>query len=179
MSATCSICYKQFGDEHHACALKCGHVFGYVCVQIMICLQEQTDMLTKPTCPLCKTPFTQKNVRRIFLDFSESPAEKEEEEEDDERKRNVPIEKEKSNLMRTRTFNDLYRYFEGQTEMLVHRNRHTLESIVEDDVSELEEDNLAFTEDLDDNDRDSILESEILNDDTDDEESCDPSCNIM
>ncbi|TFK67212.1 hypothetical protein BDN72DRAFT_112218 [Pluteus cervinus] len=57
--STCDVCLETFGQENKApCSIPCGHVF---CVG---CLHH----IGRPSCPLCRVPFTQQSVTKLHVD---------------------------------------------------------------------------------------------------------------
>lgn len=58
----CSLCKRPATTtgEHQACALSCGHIFGYSCIINYFSLN--------PDCPFCNTPIRQREIRMLFFD---------------------------------------------------------------------------------------------------------------
>ncbi|OHT12688.1 hypothetical protein TRFO_17396 [Tritrichomonas foetus] len=58
----CPICLSSIGSEgdHQICTLKCGHLFGYIC--LIQCLEN------KPECPVCRRKATGKDVVQLVWD---------------------------------------------------------------------------------------------------------------
>ncbi|XP_026750913.2 E3 ubiquitin-protein ligase RFWD3-like [Galleria mellonella] len=61
---TCPICLDSWGNsgEHRLVALKCGHLFGYQCVERWLKAQPAKDR----SCPTCKSKATIKDIRYIY-----------------------------------------------------------------------------------------------------------------
>ncbi|KAF8628299.1 hypothetical protein AX17_006002 [Amanita inopinata Kibby_2008] len=67
-SSNCDVCLEQFGSDNKApCSIQCGHVFCADCI----------NRLTRPVCPLCRTPFDQRTCFKLHVDMDngrKSPA---------------------------------------------------------------------------------------------------------
>ena len=57
---SCSICFQEFDENlHHlSCITKCFHTFCFSCLS--------SKMLSPKICPACRTPFTSKDVQKLF-----------------------------------------------------------------------------------------------------------------
>ncbi|KAK9694787.1 Ring finger domain [Popillia japonica] len=62
-SQSCPICFDAWttNGDHRLCALKCGHLFGYNCVNRWLLLNLQD-----PRCPTCKDKAGVEDIRYIF-----------------------------------------------------------------------------------------------------------------
>ncbi|KAJ7251110.1 hypothetical protein B0H12DRAFT_1018771 [Mycena haematopus] len=57
--SACDVCLEPFGAELKApCSITCGHVFCLNCLQ----------QVSRPTCPLCRTPFDARHTIRLHID---------------------------------------------------------------------------------------------------------------
>lgn len=63
----CLICFKQLkADTHQACAVRCGHVFGYTCIQTLMETND-TQPVTSRSCPVCKCEFDTHDILRLYF----------------------------------------------------------------------------------------------------------------
>ncbi|KAI3614333.1 hypothetical protein WG66_000191 [Moniliophthora roreri] len=58
--SACDVCLEGFGDALKApCSIDCGHVFCVDCI----------DHITRPLCPLCRTPYDPRYVSKLHVDL--------------------------------------------------------------------------------------------------------------
>ncbi|KAI0371939.1 hypothetical protein BV20DRAFT_131242 [Pilatotrama ljubarskyi] len=62
-NSQCDVCLDNYTTTREPYAISCGHVFCQRCLQSLI----------RPSCPLCRTPFHELEVRRLHVDKATLP----------------------------------------------------------------------------------------------------------
>lgn len=67
-SQTCVICMEAFTvhGEHQTSCLKCGHLFGYKCIEKWIRLRTVRAKKLLASCPSCNKPARKNDIRRLM-----------------------------------------------------------------------------------------------------------------
>lgn len=67
-ATTCTICFDPWtlNGSHRVCSLKCGHLFGYGCIEKWINQIIRKNRNDKAKCPTCNAPAVKRDIRPIF-----------------------------------------------------------------------------------------------------------------
>ncbi|KAI0826627.1 hypothetical protein BC628DRAFT_1319753 [Trametes gibbosa] len=63
-NSQCDVCLDNYTAFREPNVITCGHVFCRRCLQSLV----------RPSCPLCRTPFFEQDVRRLHVDKATLPS---------------------------------------------------------------------------------------------------------